>query len=89
MLSNFGIGRHFSGWVRELVSNAQAMIKINDIRGGQIKLGHGLRQGCPLSPLLFNVIAEGLVVLLKRAAEKRLIDPLDVPGFLGPYSYLC
>ena len=83
MLANFGIGRHFSGWVRELVSNAQAMLNINGVRGDRFKLGRGLRQGCPLSPLLFNVVAEGLVVLLKRVAVSCFIDPLQVSDFPG------
>lgn len=38
----------------------------------------GLRQGDPLSPLLFNVVAEGLNILLKRAKELGIINGVEV-----------
>lgn len=38
----------------------------------------GLRQGEPLSPFLFNVIAEALNILMERAMEEGLIRDIKV-----------
>jgi len=38
----------------------------------------GLRQGDPLAPFLFLIVAEGLVRVSRMAEEKNLIDSLEV-----------
>ena len=42
------------------------------------RLSRGLRQGCPLSPFLFLLIAEALSRLLNRAREENLIKGVNV-----------
>ena len=42
-------------------------IKVNDETGNFFQTKKGLRQGDPLSPLLFNLVANMLAILIKRA----------------------
>lgn len=51
---------------------------MNDQIGPYFKTHQGLRQGDPLSPLLFNLAAEALTLLVQRAERNSLIEGLAV-----------
>ena len=51
--------------ISELYMNQEAVVRIG---GGESDLGRGVRQGCPLSPLLFSVYAE---MMMKEALENE------------------
>ena len=61
----FGIGDEFIQWVRLLYSNASACIKINGYLSAPISLRRGVRQGCPLSSLLYVMVIEILALQLR------------------------
>ena len=42
-------------------------IKVNDDVGPYFQSKHGLRQGDPISPILFNIVADMLALLINRA----------------------
>ena len=44
---------------------------------------HGIRQGCPLSPLLFILVIEGLSLLISDAREHGLIRGIQVTSSLA------
>ena len=51
-------------------------IRINDGIGHYFQTLKGLRQGGPLSPLLFNLVADMLAVLIARAKEDGRVGGL-------------
>lgn len=65
-------------WVMQTVKGGQVCVNINGTRGPYFKTMRGLRQGDPLSPLLFNLVADSLSVLMEKAVDKNLIT-----GVLG------
>ncbi|XP_060972631.1 uncharacterized protein LOC133038482 [Cannabis sativa] len=67
-------------------------VRYHVINSGQ-KLGpifptRGIRQGCPLSPYLFIVCAEGLSSLIKHAEATKLITGCKVARSAPPISHL-
>ena len=51
-------------------------VKVNDDIGKNFQTKKGLRQGDPLSPLLFNLVADMLAILIARAREDGQISGL-------------
>jgi hypothetical protein len=59
-----------------LVDNGSIAIRLNDRNSGYFSPGKGLRQGGPLSPLLFNLIANIFTRFLSKVAGKGYIRGL-------------
>ncbi|GMI63974.1 hypothetical protein HRI_000066700 [Hibiscus trionum] len=64
-----GFGAKWKKWLKKCISFASISVLINGSTTNSFKISKGLRQGCPLSPLLFNVVAEGLSSLLNKAVS--------------------
>ena len=65
-------------WIRVCVMSASASILINGSPTTPIKMQRGLRQGDPLSPFLFDIVAEPLNLLIKKAISMNLWEGLEV-----------
>lgn len=66
------------------------VIKVNDDVGRYFQTKKGLRQGDPLSPVLFNIVVDMLAVLIERAKSEGEIEgaiPHLVDGGLSILQY--
>ncbi|KAK1692257.1 hypothetical protein QYE76_008954 [Lolium multiflorum] len=62
--------------IKQFVMGGSVGIKVNDDIGHYFQTMKGLRQGDPLSPMLFNIIADMLAILIARAKEDGQIGGL-------------
>jgi len=65
-------------WIKECVTTTTASILVNGSPIEEFPLQRGLRQGDPLSPVLFLLAAEGLNVMMKSAVENNLFKGYEV-----------
>lgn len=80
MLKAKGFPDQWCDWIMKVVMGGKVAVKVNDQIGSFFKTHKGLRQGDPLSPLLFNLAAEALTLLVQRAEENSLIEGLGTNG---------
>ena len=60
ILTKMGFFVPFISWVMSSLSSVSFAVLINGAASSFFKLGRGLRQGCPLAPLLFLIVVKGL-----------------------------
>jgi hypothetical protein len=62
-----GFSPKWCRWVEYMVIGGSVGIKVNDDIGPYFQTKRGLRQGDPMSPILFNIVADMLTLLINRA----------------------
>ncbi|CAI5476870.1 unnamed protein product [Closterium sp. Yama58-4] len=76
-LSHLGIPPAFVAWVRRLHSNNYTHVSVNNAAGPRFQVRTGVRQGCPLAPLLFLCVIEVLQRYLSTALPGFAISPVQ------------
>ena len=63
-----------------MITKGSVAIKVNDDVGHYFQMRKGVRQGDPLSPILFNIVVDMLAILIERAKENQQFKGV-VPAF--------
>ncbi len=66
LLANIGLPAEFILWVLILYSNLQSMVRYKNWLTDAFPLKRGVRQGCPLSYHLFNLVGQVLIYSLRN-----------------------
>ncbi|KAJ8397772.1 hypothetical protein AAFF_G00434610 [Aldrovandia affinis] len=77
VLGRMGFGPRFIGWVRTLYAGAYSCVRVNGFLSGAVEQVGGVRQGCPLSPLLYVLFMEPFAELVRRDPGD---DGVRLPG---------
>ncbi|CAN1814975.1 Putative ribonuclease H protein At1g65750 [Linum perenne] len=67
VLQKLGFSDKWIDWMMMCIRSVEYNFVVNSEVVGPVIPGRGLRQGCPLSPFLFLVCAEGLSALMRKA----------------------
>lgn len=71
-----GFSEKWISWIRQIVVGAFVGVMVNGEESSFFKPGKGLRQGDPISPLLFNLVSDVLTRMLFRASNAGFVKGL-------------
>ena len=64
-----GFSPKWCEWIHKVMSKVSVAVRVNDDIGPFFQTHKGFRQGDPLSPILFNLAADVLAVLIQHAKQ--------------------
>lgn len=78
ILEHIGFPRQWRNWISIMLSTTSTKVLLNGRPGKRITRARGLRQGDPLSPMLFVIVMVALNYLIREADRRGAMSPL--PG---------
>ncbi len=66
ILEKFNFGNKFTKWIKILYTNPNLVVKNNGWLSREVKMERGVRQGCPISALLFILATEVLSCVINQ-----------------------
>jgi hypothetical protein len=78
VMQKFGFSDLYLQLVQGLVEGGSAKVHFNGLFTDRITLARGVRQGCPLAPLIYSLITQPLMAMLKAKTAQGLIQGVDV-----------
>uniref|UniRef100_A0A2N9H4Z9 Reverse transcriptase domain-containing protein n=1 Tax=Fagus sylvatica TaxID=28930 RepID=A0A2N9H4Z9_FAGSY len=78
LMDRMGFGTRWIRWMKACTSTVRFSVIVNGSPTGFFDCSRGLRQGDPLSPLLFLLIMEVLSRMLQRSVERGFIKGFQV-----------
>ena len=77
VLSAAGFGVDFRTWIRLLYASPGVVVEVNGVRSEPFALTRSIRQGCPLSPMLYILALEPF---LRKLKANPVLRGLTLPG---------
>eukprot|EP00253_Pinus_taeda_P035256 PITA_35256 len=87
VLESFSFNRRWIDWIHSMVSSPNFSILVNGTPSKTFNASRGIRQGDPLSPFLFILVAEGLGRFIKKERETNRIKGLKLWGNNLPLTH--
>ncbi|KAM0920400.1 hypothetical protein ACQ4PT_007548 [Festuca glaucescens] len=80
VMQHRGFGTRWTRWILLLLRSAMTRVLVNGCAGSAFRHGCGLRQGDPLSPLLFVLVMDVLARLFSTTEHRGVLADLSAVG---------
>lgn len=88
VLANMNFGNIWISWIRNIFESSRISVLVNGSPTGEFSPKRGLRQGDPLSPLLFNLVGEVFSNFIQRASKLGLFHGIKLPNVNSRLTHL-
>ena len=85
MLERLGFQEKWRKWIFYYISTVKFLVLINGTPCGSFENYRGLRQGDPLSSLLFVVVMEAISKVMDKAVTEGRLSRFSVDTFTGDH----
>ncbi|XP_024190514.1 uncharacterized protein LOC112194518 [Rosa chinensis] len=89
VLHTFGFDETFVHYIHAILQSAYISVSVNGQANGYFTCSRGVRQGDPLSPLLFCLAEEVLSHGLTSLVNRRKIRTIAAPSSVSPHPMCC
>ncbi|WVZ81603.1 hypothetical protein U9M48_028958 [Paspalum notatum var. saurae] len=69
-----GFSATWCNWIKSFVQEGNVAVNVNGQNGSYFQTRKGLRQGDPLSSILFNIVADMLAIIINRAKSEGKVN---------------
>ena len=76
-LDKFNFGPNFRKWIKIIYSDPQCCVTNNGYYSSFFNISRGIRQGCPISALLFILVVEVMAIQIRQSSEVQGIQYSD------------
>ncbi|KAE8716021.1 RING finger protein [Hibiscus syriacus] len=70
LMKELGFGKRWCSWIAQCISTTSISVLVNGSPTEEFSIAKGLRQGCSLSPLLFNMFADDLIIFCRASVTQ-------------------
>jgi hypothetical protein len=78
VIRGFGFLEEFIKMTKMLFIETSAYMKVNGSQTAPFEIGRGIRQGCPLAPYLFLLVAEVMNAMIKMEVEAGIVKGIKL-----------
>jgi hypothetical protein len=80
IMEQLGFSNQWLRWISAILSSATTSVLLNGVPGKSLQCRRGVRQGDPISPLIFVLAVDLLQCIVNRAFSQGLLD-LPIPSY--------
>lgn len=88
VLAKMNFSSLWINWIQQIFDSSRISILVNGSPTAEFSPKCGLRQGDPLSPLIFNLVGEVLSQLICRGEAQKIFKGISLPGCSESLTHL-
>src|SRR5678815_2512593 len=84
----YGIGGRLLNGIKSMYDDSEACVRINGVKSDWFSINSGMRQGCVMSPYLFNLYMDGILKELEVGRAGNAFRMMEI-GLKGALAIIC